>query len=405
MSFYTELGVREDATRDEIRAAYLRLAKENHPDLMPNERERVSAEERMSRLNHLMEVLGHEEKRQEYDTELRRQRAAADVAIQEALALQAWEARRGAWRWGTGRPARIWLAATALVLTGTGTIFFWLNDGVESHGGQNTYQAQQPLSAANPEIQAPDRPNSLDERYPDRPSPAYDPTAHTPSRTPTTLQPKAQVPRPAAVPKGDRPVEVVGARRDAEELLREARRALEEPARVVNAAPPPAPPVSAPGRSADVKTSAALAPSSPPPSRNAAPPPPPPPPEKTEQPKNWAGVWRYSPKLGAGIVSQFNPLSIEMRLQEAGPNVRGIYKARYEVDRNKYASEVEFSLSGQAEGSERVRGEWAGAAGARGEFELKKTAAGVVQMSWWTTTFGKKKALVSGVARLSEGGQ
>jgi hypothetical protein len=126
---------------------------------------------------------------------------------------------------------------------------------------------------------------------------------------------------------------------------------------------------------------------------------------KTGQANRWVGVWRYVPYLGGGLVGQFNPLSIEMRLQEAGPNVRGVYKAHYEVTGNKYASDVEFSLNGQAEGSERVRGEWAGAAGARGEFELKKTAAGIVQMSWWTTTFGRKKALVSGVARLAERGQ
>ena len=170
--------------------------------------------------------------------------------------------------------------------------------------------------------------------------------------------------------------------------------------------PVPTPSVSAPRRSDEARTSAAV--TSTPSGTSGTEPPRDAPvvtPVKTGQANRWVGVWRYVPYLGGGLVGQFNPLSIEMRLQEAGPNVRGVYKAHYEVTGNKYASDVEFSLNGQAEGSERVRGEWAGAAGARGEFELKKTAAGIVQMSWWTTTFGRKKALVSGVARLAERGQ
>ena len=404
MSFYTELAVREDASRDEIRAAYLRLAKEHHPDLMPNDREREVAEERMSRLNHIMEVLGQEEKRKEYDTELRRQRTAAEAAIQEALALQAWEAQRGAWgsAW-SGRPARIWLAAAAaLVITGTG-VLFWMNEGGESHGVQTAYQPEQPVSASNPNVPAPGR---VDRRSKERSFGADDRTARAPSGTSIFSQPTLQIPGSAGLPPGDHPVEVVGARQDSEELLREARRAMQEPLRPVIPGPVPTPSVSAPRRSDEARTSAAV--TSTPSGTSGTEPPRDAPvvtPVKTGQANRWVGVWRYVPYLGGGLVGQFNPLSIEMRLQEAGPNVRGVYKAHYEVTGNKYASDVEFSLNGQAEGSERVRGEWAGAAGARGEFELKKTAAGIVQMSWWTTTFGRKKALVSGVARLAERGQ
>ena len=407
MSLYSELGVKEDASREEIRAAYLRLAKENHPDLMPNDRQRELAEERMSRLNYVMEVLGQDEKRRQYDSELWRQKADAEAAIQEALAVQAWEAERGAWGSGwSAKPARIWLAAAALVLIGTGAAFFWTNEGAEWRSARTAYTPLgQPVPDSNSNFQASGGTKPADRKSSNRSFATSDRTTLSPAQKSVIAQSREQSPGAGGQPAADRSTELAGGRRDSGELLREARNALRESPKSIDpassapeAASKPATAVAEPGGSNDARTPAPITPAV----SDATP--------RKEIPlitpgkseaSSWKGVWRYAPNPGSVLAGQFAPQSIEMHLEETGQNVRGQYKARYEVT-GKYDGNVEFSLTGQAEGSERVRGEWTGPAGARGEFELKKTAVGILQMSWWTTTFGKKKALVSGVARLVE---
>jgi curved DNA-binding protein len=62
--FYQVLGVSKSASEEEIRRAYKRIAKENHPDLHPND---AAASERFKQANEAYEVLGDKEKRQQYD--------------------------------------------------------------------------------------------------------------------------------------------------------------------------------------------------------------------------------------------------------------------------------------------------------------------------------------------------
>ncbi len=63
--YYDVLGVSRNATADEIKAAYRRLAKEYHPDRNPNDR--AGAEERFKELCEAYEVLADENKRRLYD--------------------------------------------------------------------------------------------------------------------------------------------------------------------------------------------------------------------------------------------------------------------------------------------------------------------------------------------------
>src|SRR4051812_10499410 len=67
-TLYDELGVRPDATADELRHAYRRRARELHPDLRPGDGDRAA--EAMTRLNSAWRVLSDPATRRRYDVEL-----------------------------------------------------------------------------------------------------------------------------------------------------------------------------------------------------------------------------------------------------------------------------------------------------------------------------------------------
>lgn len=62
--YYETLGVRRDASAEEIRKAYRRLARKYHPDVNPGDK---SAEEMFKRIQEAYEVLSDSKKRQMYD--------------------------------------------------------------------------------------------------------------------------------------------------------------------------------------------------------------------------------------------------------------------------------------------------------------------------------------------------
>ena len=63
-NFYATLGVPQNATSDDIKKAYKKLARENHPDLNP---ENIEAEKKFKEISEAHAVLGDDRKRQEYD--------------------------------------------------------------------------------------------------------------------------------------------------------------------------------------------------------------------------------------------------------------------------------------------------------------------------------------------------
>ncbi|HEX4999712.1 MAG TPA: DnaJ C-terminal domain-containing protein [Terriglobia bacterium] len=63
--YYDVLGVSRDATDDQIRKAYRKLARKYHPDVNPNDR---TAEEKFKDLNEAYSVLSDTTKRQQYDS-------------------------------------------------------------------------------------------------------------------------------------------------------------------------------------------------------------------------------------------------------------------------------------------------------------------------------------------------
>ncbi len=63
--YYKTLGVSKNASADEIRKAYRKLAKQYHPDANPNNK---AAEDKFKEISEAYEVLEDPEKRKKYDT-------------------------------------------------------------------------------------------------------------------------------------------------------------------------------------------------------------------------------------------------------------------------------------------------------------------------------------------------
>src|SRR5882757_6318354 len=64
IDYYKILGINKNATQDEIRAAYRKLARKHHPDLNQNDKE---ANKKFQQINEANEVLSDPDKRKKYD--------------------------------------------------------------------------------------------------------------------------------------------------------------------------------------------------------------------------------------------------------------------------------------------------------------------------------------------------
>lgn len=65
VDYYEVLGINKNATEDDIKKAYRKLARKLHPDLNPNDKE---ANKKFQQLNEANDVLSDPEKRKKYDT-------------------------------------------------------------------------------------------------------------------------------------------------------------------------------------------------------------------------------------------------------------------------------------------------------------------------------------------------
>jgi hypothetical protein len=85
MNSYEELGLRPDATTEEIRQAYRSLARLLHPDQQADENLRRLAEVQMKRLNAIHDTLMDPLRRQQYDASLTQNRALVSLAPRPSI--------------------------------------------------------------------------------------------------------------------------------------------------------------------------------------------------------------------------------------------------------------------------------------------------------------------------------
>src|ERR1700684_345549 len=64
IDYYKILGIDKNASEEDIKKAYRKLARKHHPDLNPNDKE---ANKKFQQINEANEVLSDPEKRKKYD--------------------------------------------------------------------------------------------------------------------------------------------------------------------------------------------------------------------------------------------------------------------------------------------------------------------------------------------------
>jgi curved DNA-binding protein CbpA len=95
-NYYEILGVSRDAPVSAIRSAYLRLARDRHPDRFSEPEAKRQAEEAFKTITTAFNTLTNERSRQEYDGELERPRPttpAETAALAHEQGMQRFEAR------------------------------------------------------------------------------------------------------------------------------------------------------------------------------------------------------------------------------------------------------------------------------------------------------------------------
>src|SRR5512136_1177618 len=79
--FYELLGVKRDADSAAIRQAYLRLARDQHPDRFTDSAEKARAQEQFKQITSAFNTLTNAQSRREYDAELERPRPTSPAEM------------------------------------------------------------------------------------------------------------------------------------------------------------------------------------------------------------------------------------------------------------------------------------------------------------------------------------
>ena len=80
-NFYEILGIPPNASRNAVRDAYMRLAREKHPDRFPDPAQKQQAQELFKHVTEAFNTLFNDRSRQQYDADLARPKLAAPAEI------------------------------------------------------------------------------------------------------------------------------------------------------------------------------------------------------------------------------------------------------------------------------------------------------------------------------------
>lgn len=350
MNYYEELGVTAQASPEEIHQAYRVMARLLHPDNHSDPRVKSASERQMVRLNEILATLTVPEKRRKYDEGLRQQKLI--VLLPPAAPQLPARSSGSHWPWA--------LACAILVLAG-----FWY---VRSNEWSEPVALKAPPPAIVPTVE------------PARAAPMN--TTVLPGERPLLRENRRT--RLSAIPPGLRPQE-----------HREA-----------SAVPNPPVPPPQPAEPAGVLPASTLdgAPASAPlVDRESA---------VHSQPvaqmrgvPSLSGHWFYARRaLDPRSAGLYPPEFIEFFLAEDHGILSGTYRARYQIPDKAVSHEVQFRISGgpvEGKGLENAAtAAWASEDGAKGQIKIVLRDANLMEVTWWTSQFGRHTSLASGTAVL-----
>lgn len=353
MNYYEELGVRQDAAIEEIRQAYKLLARLLHPDGQPDARLKALGECQMRRLNEILAILTDRQKRRQYDESLCQNPKAAPEWEPPAVVEPAY------WYRAVYFGLRHWFwILIGLVVVGVG---LWCMEQSNTEVSQVTPNASGPVTDRPAGGGAPQRlPGKTARHTASRATAAAAPgeAAHGETRQAAVVEKAAAIAKPR------------------------------EPARASAAMEPPPPPPTAVAEFAKVAPAASkVEPASP---------------EAKAREVSFAGSWLYAPETASRTDPNLYPATnVEFLLAEENGSLAGIYHARYRVPDQAISPEVQFRAQGKSTNGKMCRLSWASEDGAHGELELTLRSVNELNVTWWTTVFGRHAALSSGMAVLT----
>lgn len=356
MTYYEELGVRQDAPVEEIRQAYKTLARLLHPDGHVEPDLKPMAERQMQRLVEIVSVLSDPGKRSHYDEMLLLGNRLPATCGKRPVPLP----RRDSNNRAAEFALRHWfwiLNGIFVVALGTWT-FLQSNPAVPDHPGlQGAAWQRDPIPEyrGHQVVQKPNTPQRrvisvLSEASPTIPSDG----ARLVARAPVVTPPEPpSAPELEDIPAGVSPPEpLTGAAVD--------RMASPGEGRPDDQDRPPSPKVS-----------------------------------------SFAGRWLYTPQLADSAErGMYSAIYVELSLIEHAGELTGDYRARYNVPDRAVSPEVTFKIRGSPGAATSGEFAWLSGDNAKGQVEMTLRGPNVLYVSWWTTEFGRRATLGSGTAVL-----